>query len=221
MTIEPKFHLLGVGALLMDLAHGAFELSTQQRLWALCGEGGALRRLNGVDTVLLGVNNVAVTFDPLSVRLEAVQEALAAAWQHSVPFLGDGRLIEVPVAYDRTSDSDLQAVADRAGLGIEEAIALHTSVDYRVACIGWVPGFAFLLGLPQRLTTPRRSTPRLRVPRGSVGIGGAQTGVIPIEAPSGWNLLGRTGIELFSPAAAKPCLLTPGDRVRFVAEGRA
>ncbi|ROZ78036.1 5-oxoprolinase subunit PxpB [Ramlibacter sp. WS9] len=221
MKINPKFHLSGTAALLMDVAHGSFELGTQQKLWALCGEDGALRRLPGVASVLLGVNNVAVTFDPLGVRFEALRDAMAQAWAESTPFLGQGRLVEVPVDYEATVDSDLEAVAANAELSIEETIALHASADYRVACIGWVPGFAFLVGLPPQLTTPRRANPRLRVPKGSVGIGGAQTGVIPIDVPSGWNLLGRTTIELFSPGRANPCLLAPGDRVRFIANSTA
>lgn len=202
---------------MMDVTHGAFDLATQQHLWSLCAEDGALRRIPGVGNVLLGVNNATVTFDPFLVRLQALQEALEAAWAESRPFTGEGRLVEIPVRYDASPDFDLQAVADNAGLGIEELIELHTSADYRVACIAWVPGFAFMVGLPPCLTTPRRSTPRLRVPKGSVGIGGAQTGVIPIEVPSGWNLLGQAEVELFSPGRADPCLLAPGDRVRFVA----
>lgn len=219
MNNEPRFHLCGTSALLMDVAQGPFELATQKRLWALCGEEGALHRLPGVASVLLGVNNVAVRFDPLTVRLEALQESLAQAWADSTPYRGLGRLLEVPVDYDKTADSDLEAVAAKAELSMDEVIALHTSAEYRVACIGWVPGFAFLVGLPPRLVTPRRANPRLRVPKGSVGIGGAQTGVIPLEVPSGWNLLGRTGVELFSSSRESPCLLEPGDRVRFVTSG--
>ncbi len=221
MRIEPRFHLCGSGALMMDVAHGGFDLRTQQRLWSLCDKEGELRRLPGVANVLLGVNNVAVTFDPLSVSLEGLRESLARAWAESIPFPGEGRLVEVPVRYDGSADFDLQVVADNAGLGVEEVIALHTSVDLRVACIGWVPGFAFMVGLPPRLETPRRATPRVRVPKGSAGIGGAQTGVIPIEVPSGWNLLGRSEVELFSPNRPNPCLLAPSDRVRFVSRGLA
>lgn len=219
MKIAPRFHLCGTGALLMDVSEGPFDLTTQQCLWALCAEGGPLRRVRGVASTLLGVNNVGVKFDPLSIELEGLKEALAQVWDESTAFVGTGQLLEIPVVYDKTPGSDLQDVARNAQLTPDEVIELHAAAEYRVACIGWVPGFAFLVGLPPTLVTPRRATPRVRVPKGSVGIGGAQTGVIPLEVPSGWNLLGTTDIELFSPHRQNPCLLSPGDRVCFVVSG--
>lgn len=219
MHIEPQFHLCGTSALLMDVAQGPFSLERQKRLWTLCSEKGAFHDLPGASGVLLGVNNVAVTFDPFTVDLHTLQSALSDAWAQSVPFEGEGSLVEVPVTYKRSPEFDLIEAAARAQLSVEDLVALHTSVDYRVACIGWIPGFAFLVGLPPALVAPRRANPRIRVPKGAVGIGGAQTGVIPLEVPSGWNLLGLTDVELFSPERSNPCLLRPGDRVRFVAQG--
>lgn len=219
MPIEPRFHLSGATALLVDVATGAFNLTLQQRLWTLCAEQGALRRLPGVSSFVLGVNNVAVRFDPLEVDLQQLKRDLADAWNHADPSEDRGSEVQIPVTYDTSPAFDLTALASSAQLSVEQVVDLHTSVEYRVACIGWVPGFAFLVGLSPRLVAPRRATPRLRVPPGSVGIGGAQTGVIPIEVPSGWNLLGRTEIELFSSSRETPCLLRAGDRVRFVQRG--
>jgi KipI family sensor histidine kinase inhibitor len=87
-----------------------------------------------------------------------------------------------------------------------------------VYLLGFLPGFAFMGGLPPELATPRRAEPRVAVPARSVGIGGAQTGIYPLVSPGGWQLIGRTSLELFDPAAAEPTLLRPGDRVRFVVE---
>ena len=92
---------------------------------------------------------------------------------------------------------------------------LHSTREYRVACIGFVPGFTFLAGLPKNLATPRRDVPRKEIPPGSVGIGGAQTGIYPLRSPGGWNLIGRTPLKLFDPIKDPPTLLCPGDRVRF------
>ena len=94
-------------------------------------------------------------------------------------------------------------------------VDLHSAAEYRVACIGFVPGFPFLAGLPKKLATPRRDVPRKEIPPGSVGIGGAQTGIYPLRSPGGWNLIGRTPLRLFDPTKGTPTLFRPGDRVRF------
>jgi inhibitor of KinA len=94
---------------------------------------------------------------------------------------------------------------------------LHQSGEYRVGAIGFLPGFPYLSGLPGKLHTPRLATPRLAVPGGSVGIGGAQTGIYPRTSPGGWNLIGRTPLVLFDEKAVPPSLLRVGDRVRFEA----
>jgi len=219
MASQPHFHPSGDGALLMGFGQGTFKLSIQERLWTLCTEEGALNRINGVREVVLGVNNVLVTFDPLEIELQQLRNSMEAAWAGSKPDERVGRLVKVPVIYDATSDFDLLQVAHNANLSVEEAIALHTSVDYRVACIGWVPGFAYLIGLPPKLFSPRKAVPRALVPKGAVGIGGEQTGIIPLAVPSGWNLLGVTDVELFDPHRDNPCLLAPGDHVRFTVKG--
>lgn len=127
------------------------------------------------------------------------------------------RCVEIPVHYGGEAGPDLAFVAERARLSSEEVIHLHCSAEYRVAMLGFSPGFPYLLGLDPRLTTPRRSTPRTLVPAGSIAIGGAQTGLYPQASPGGWNLIGRTALALFDPQRAAPSLLAPGDRVRFIA----
>ncbi len=123
--------------------------------------------------------------------------------------------VEIPVCYDPEFALDLNDVARRANISPSEVIRLHSTANYRVACIGFVPGFPFLAGLPNKLATPRRDVPRKEIPPGSVGIGGAQTGIYPLRSPGGWNLIGRTPLRLFDPEKNPPAFLRAGERVRF------
>jgi KipI family sensor histidine kinase inhibitor len=129
---------------------------------------------------------------------------------------GDGRLVEIPVCYGGDDGPDLAQVAATAGLDPASVVARHSAVEYRVGMLGFAPGFPYLLGLDPTLHTPRRARPRSSVPAGSVGIGGAQTGIYPHAGPGGWQLIGRTRLKLFDPLQDPPSLLAPGDRVRFV-----
>lgn len=150
------------------------------------------------------------TYDRLCADVEAaVERAEAAVVSVS------GRRIEVPVQYGGESGPDLEAVAAHTGLKPAEVASLHSGPDYLVHAIGFAPGFPYLGGLPERLVVPRRPTPRAQVQAGSVGIGGAQTGVYPISTPGGWHIIGRTPLRLFDPAREEPALLKPGDRVKF------
>ncbi|HWA85057.1 MAG TPA: 5-oxoprolinase subunit PxpB [Opitutus sp.] len=125
--------------------------------------------------------------------------------------------LEIPVCYGGAFGADIGDVAQCAKLTPEEVIELHSGASYVVHAVGFTPGFPYLAGLPGKLHTPRRATPRTNVPAGSVGIGGAQTGVYPIATPGGWQLIGRTPLALFRAAANPPALLRVGDRVKFKA----
>lgn len=126
-----------------------------------------------------------------------------------------GRLLTIPVCYGGEWGPDLEAVGAAHGLSVEEVVSLHRGAEYFVSAVGFTPGFPYLGGLPERLHTPRRKTPRTRVPAGTVAIGGTQTGIYPFETPGGWNLIGRTPWRLFDPYARPPALCQVGDRVRF------
>ena len=128
---------------------------------------------------------------------------------------GSALVIEIPVCYGGEFGPDLADVATHADTTSNDVIARHTAAEYTVAMLGFAPGFPYLLGLDSALHMPRRTTPRTRVPAGSVAIGGAQTGIYPSELPGGWQLIGRTPLALFDPQSEPPCLLGPGDRVRF------
>ena len=128
----------------------------------------------------------------------------------------DAQLIEVPVTFSDADSPDLDFVASTAGLGAEEVIEIFTSTVYRVFMLGFLPGFAYMGPVDERLVVPRRDSPRLAVPAGSVAIAGRQTGIYPAESPGGWQIIGRTPIPLLQPHGPSPCVFAPGDRVRFV-----
>jgi len=178
-----------------------------------------------------GLVDVIPSYATLALRYDAAFWAGrdgTPAWEHlagalravfaTPPRVDDaaGRLVEVPTRYD---GADLDAVAAHARLSIDDVVARHVGAEYRVAMLGFAPGFPYLLGLDRALHMPRRAQPRLRVPAGSVAIGGAQTGIYPRELPGGWQLIGRTPLRLFDALADPPALLAPGDRVRFRAIG--
>ncbi len=128
----------------------------------------------------------------------------------------ESRLIEIPTVYGGEFGPDLDFVAQLHHIDPADVIRRHASVVYRVFLIGFAPGFAYLGSVPEQIAAPRLETPRTRVPAGSVGIAGRQTGIYPVESPGGWRIIGRTALTLFDPANDPPTLLRPGDRVRFV-----
>lgn len=125
--------------------------------------------------------------------------------------------VEIPTHYGGECGPDLAFVAQHNHITEDEVIRLHTRAEYRVYFVGFLPGFAYLGTLPESIAAPRMEAPRARVPAGSVGIAGRQTGIYPLESPGGWRIIGRTDLTLFDPHRNPPTLLRPGDRVRFVA----
>lgn len=127
-----------------------------------------------------------------------------------------GELVELPVWYGGFCGPDLGFVAQHAGMTPEQAVALHSAADYLIYMLGFTPGFPYLGGMDVRIAAPRLSSPRVRIPAGSVGIAGEQTGVYPIASPGGWQIIGRTPLKLFDPGREQPFLLSAGQKVRFV-----
>jgi KipI family sensor histidine kinase inhibitor len=160
--------------------------------------------------------SILIVFDPIHQDHATLEAALTpyAARLDSVE-LPEPRTIEIPVRYGGGDGPDLAELADLRGLTPQRVVDLHTSASYIVYFVGFVPGFAYLGGLPPELATPRLESPRKRVPRGSVAIGGSHTGVYPFETPGGWRLIGRTSLEIFDPDSAELSRLRIGDLVRF------
>lgn len=166
--------------------------------------------------------SLLVVFDPCTTTHGKVERAVTPLLPLPGLLLAPaGRTVEIPVCYGEENGPDLADVARGAGLSPREAVALHSGAAYRVAFVGFSPGFAYLLGLPPRLATPRLPAPRLRVPAGSVGIAGGQTGLYPRATPGGWRLVGRTPASLFDPLREGASLLLPGDAIRFVPVSQA
>jgi inhibitor of KinA len=160
---------------------------------------------------------VLLTFDPLLIEdRDAVRARIEEALRElPVGEPASGRLVEIPVCYGEEFGPDLVDVARLHGLAPAAVVALHSGAEYQVEFIGFSPGFPYLSGLPERLATPRLDTPRARVPAGSVGIGGEQTGIYPQATPGGWRIIGRTPRRLFDASREEPALLRWGDRVRL------
>lgn len=169
----------------------------------------------GVLDAVAAYETVAVYFDPLACSPQELGDLLMREARH-VPAATRESAIEhvIPVVYD---GEDLDSVAARAGMPRAEVVEIHIARAYTVSAIGFVPGFAYLDELDDRLRIPRRDTPRARVPAGSVAIAGAQTAVYPLTTPGGWHIIGRTEARMFDASRSPPSLLAVGDSVRFVA----
>ncbi|NJF24990.1 5-oxoprolinase subunit PxpB [Thermococcus sp. Bubb.Bath] len=165
--------------------------------------------------VVPAYSSIAVIFDPLKITLEEVKKAVEPLLDVSAETF-KGRKIEIPVLYGGEYGPDIEFVAEHNGLSVEDVIEIHSGKTYRVHFLGFLPGFAYLSPVDERIATPRLKKPRLKVPAGSVGIAGRQTGIYPLESPGGWRLIGRTPLKLFNPAREPPTLLQPGDEVKFV-----
>ncbi|NIG15393.1 hypothetical protein C1N60_14095 [Pantoea sp. SGAir0184] len=207
-----RCYLLGERAVVLEL-EPPVSLVSQQRIWGLCQR---LQQNEQIAEVIPGMNNLTLLLrDPQLKALDAI-ERLQRWWEESEVLLAEPRQVEIPVVYGGAGGPDLVEVARAADLTSQQVVELHSSADYVVYFIGFQPGFPYLGGLDERLHTPRRAEPRLVVPGGSVGIGGSQTGIYPLAAPGGWQLIGHTPLSLFDPQQQPPTLLRPGDSVRFV-----
>jgi inhibitor of KinA len=224
-STEPQIVSMGDRALVVSFG-SAVDPAVNARAQG-CAEYLRDRRIAGVTDVVAGYASVTVHFDPALVAaatrrddpLEAVTETVTTLIGR-VPEAPRRRpkTIEIPVCYGGEMGMDLDEVAQHCGMPADEVIRRHCAPLYRVYLLGFVPGFGYLGGLDRRIQVPRRESPRKRIPAGSVGIGGEQTGVYPVESPGGWNIIGRTPRRLFRPDEGEgaPNLMEAGDFVRFV-----
>ncbi|VBB09804.1 allophanate hydrolase subunit 1 [Lucifera butyrica] len=174
--------------------------------------------------------SVTVYYDPIQAKSQeiihggdsgpSVCQMIAARLQEMVSKLDYAaedtpRIVEIPVCYGGEMGPDLAYVAEHNGLTAAEVIEIHSGGEYLVYMLGFAPGFPYLGGMSERIATPRRQSPRMSIPAGSVGIAGMQTGVYPIATPGGWQLIGRTPLALFRPGTNPPTLLQAGDVIKF------
>jgi inhibitor of KinA len=173
--------------------------------------------LPGVLNLHPACSSLLIRFDPLRTAHAAVEQTVLKLLDRLDDLvLPEPRTVEIPVCYGLKYGPDLEEVAALHGMTAEQAAELHASANYTVCFLGFAPGFGYLAGLPAALATPRLDSPRGRVPAGSVGIAGDQTGVYPLSTPGGWRLIGRTPLDLYRPDHEPMTLLQIGDRVRFL-----
>jgi 5-oxoprolinase (ATP-hydrolysing) subunit B len=211
----PDIRLLTAGdsALLVELGNAITE-ALNHRVHAL-DAALAAAKLAGVRETVPTYRSILVHFDPLIADSAALGARIVELARTCDSVRLAARAWTVPVAYGGEHGVDLNDVAAATGLSAEGVIRLHSGAEYTVYMIGYSPGFAYLGGLPEALHLPRRPSPRLMTPAGSIMQGGMQAAISPLAMPSGWHLLGRTPARAFDPRRAEPFLFRPGDRIRF------
>jgi KipI family sensor histidine kinase inhibitor len=211
---KPQFYLMGDRGLLLEFGDEiSREISEKVRRMALAvqaeGMEGIVETVPTYRSLLIVYNPAILPIQGLKKRLNRVEEGLQ---QTPLP---EPKLTRIPVVYGDAYGPDLEEVAKYHRISPEEVIQLHCSKPYLIYMIGFMPGFPYMGELPQALETPRLKTPRLSVPKGSVAIAQRQTGIYSIRSPGGWQVLGRTPVELFDPEKDPPALLQMGDFVQF------
>ena len=173
--------------------------------------------INGVIEFVPTFCSLMVTYDPCVIGYDELCQRVQGKLRNLTATTGGiHRVVKIPVCYGGDFGPDLADVAEHAGMSAEEVIAIHSGHDYLIDMLGFLPGFAYLGGLDERLHTPRLATPRTRIEPGAVGIGGAQTGIYPLASPGGWRIIGRTPVRPYDPDRESPILYAAGDYLRFV-----
>jgi len=224
MAYQPKIHPLGDNCVTVDFGN---EISTElnSRAVALAAYFEANRFPGFIESVP-AYSSVSIFYDLLEVRQAHPQFKNAfelvsylvrgAVTRESNASPSNMHVVEIPVDFSDAAALDMESIIEYGGVTRTETIDLFTSQTYRVFMLGFLPGFAYMGEVDDRIAIPRRDSPRKKVPKGSVGIAGRQTGIYPLESPGGWQIIGRTDLEMFTPGDERPSLLQPGDEVRFV-----
>ncbi len=203
---------MGDRALLVELG-SAIDERLNERVHALAR---GLFPARGVTEIIPAYASLLVEFDPTRISHSELTEQLTrAASSLTAAPPSDRRVVEIPTRYGGEFGPDLEFVAAHNRISPEDVIRIHTSSTLRVFMLGFAPGFPYLGQLPPEIAAPRLEAPRVKVPAGSVGIAGLQTGIYPRQSPGGWRLIGRTDVQLFNPQQDPPTLLQAGDYVRF------
>jgi len=203
--------MLGTRAVLFE-APGLMDIHHQRRIWSMAQR---FSDWPDISEAVPGMTNLMLTFRRPPADIAGLFGALHEAWEHAVELQVEGRQIELSVVYGGEGGPHLSDVVAHTGLSIDEIVHLHAAPLYTVYALGSHPGYCYLGGMDARIATPRRKVPVVRLPGGSVSIGGAQTGVSASAGPSGWSTIGRTEMVFFDPSKAQPATLSPGDLIRF------
>ncbi|OFE11310.1 hypothetical protein PHACT_15360 [Pseudohongiella acticola] len=221
---EPSISYVNESAILLSFGApgqaGEAAQPDQSLQIRICQLAQALRGAPGSAQMLLevvpGPGNLLLVMQREVIAEQVLQQA-EALWLDLEQTRETPALIEIPVCYGGKGGPDLPQLSRHTGLDVNDIIDRHCAPEYLVQCLGFMAGFAYLGGLDPSLAIARKKTPAARIPAGSVAIGGLYTGIYPSATPGGWHIIGQTRSRLFDPLASPPCLLRPGDRLRFVA----
>lgn len=173
--------------------------------------------IEGVVDVIPAFCSLLINYDPRVIAYEEIKERIQGLLKIEVKGSENRKKVyEIPVCYGGEYGPDIANIAENAGLSEEEVIKIHSSRDYLIYMLGFLPGFCYLGGLDERIHTPRLANPRIKINAGSVGIGGSQTGIYPLDSPGGWQLMGMTPVKTYDPDREVPILVEAGDYIRFV-----
>lgn len=175
------------------------------------------QHIEGVVDMIPAFCSLLINYDPRIVSFDKMYKRMKALV--NIDLKGGGRkkrVFEIPVCYGGEYGPDMGTIAEHAGLTEDEVVKIHSSRDYLIYMLGFLPGFCYLGGLDERIHTPRLANPRMKISAGSVGIGGSQTGIYPLDSPGGWQLMGMTPVKTYDPERKRPILLEAGDYIRFI-----
>ena len=213
---SPIFRLMGDRSLLVELGD-EISPSVNQRVQELF-TAMDMHPVDGVRELVPSYRSLLVIYDPLNISPADLEHTIRDTYHNlDQAELPEPRTIDIPIVYGGEQGPDLESVAQYHHITPQEVIDYHTRPTYRVYMIGFTPGYPYLGEVPDAISTPRRETPRILVPQGSVGIAQKQTGIYSVDSPGGWQIIGWTPVNLFDPQAQPPSLLMMGDRVRFQA----
>lgn len=213
---DVKFLLTGDTSLTVEFGNEISEsINTQIRAFSIALQNS---KIPGIVETVPTYRSLMIHYDPGVILYKPlVQKLTALLGQLDKIEIPPSEVLEIPVLYGGEMGPDLDFVAQHSGKTPEEVVQIHTSTEYLIYMLGFTPGFTYLGGMSDEIATPRLKTPRVKIPAGSVGIAGSQTGVYPIDSPGGWQLIGRTPVRMYDPDRETPILPQAGQYIKFYA----